>query len=47
MAGQLNEAIGFGRNAQAIAELLKDVPLHVTANLDPGAALPALCTAAA
>jgi DNA-binding SARP family transcriptional activator/class 3 adenylate cyclase len=38
MAGQLNEAIGFGRNAQAIAESLKDVPLQVTANLDLGAA---------
>jgi class 3 adenylate cyclase len=38
LAGQLGEAIRFGRNAQAIADELKDVPLQVMANLDLGAA---------
>jgi class 3 adenylate cyclase/tetratricopeptide (TPR) repeat protein len=36
--GQPREALGFGRNAHAIAESLGDVPLQVTANLYFGVA---------
>jgi class 3 adenylate cyclase/tetratricopeptide (TPR) repeat protein len=38
IAGHPGEALGFGQNAQAIAESLGDVPLQVTANLYLGAA---------
>jgi DNA-binding SARP family transcriptional activator/class 3 adenylate cyclase len=38
MAGELDEAIRFGRAAKAIAESLRDIPLQVTASLDLGSA---------
>lgn len=38
MTGRHAEALTFGRNAQAIAESLGDVPLQVTGNLQLGAA---------
>jgi predicted ATPase len=38
MTGHAAEALTFGRNAQAIAESLGDVPLQVTGNLHFGAA---------